>query len=343
LTRVKQSFMISGNMSTQQSILLTTTSFQDVPGIHHQLLEEQGYQLIRERGPLSEERMLELVGEIDGMICGDDAITPAVVDKALPRLRVISKYGIGLDKIDVNYVTEKGIPLTFCPGVNHTTVAEHTFTLLLSLCKNLIPQANDCAQGMWNRSTGHEIFGKRILILGMGRIGKEVAIRACAFGMEISGYNRSWDDSFAEAHQISRVTDIESALPHTDIVSLHLPFTESTHNLINSDRLALLPQGSYVINTGRGELVDPSAVVSALESGHLGGYGADVLDQEPPPPDHPLLGAPRCVITPHVGSRTYESVARQAEKAARNLILAMNGEQPLAQANDVPIPQPLSH
>ena len=126
--------MISGNMSTQQSILLTTTSIQDVPGMHHQLLEEEGYQLIRERGPLSEERMLELVGEIDGMICGDDAITPAVVDKALPRLQVISKYGIGLDKIDVNYVTEKGIPLTFCPGVNHTTVAEHTFTLLLSLC-----------------------------------------------------------------------------------------------------------------------------------------------------------------------------------------------------------------
>ena len=161
--------------------------------------------------------------------------------------------------------------------------------------------------------------------------------------MKTSGYNRSWDDSFAQAHQISRVTDIESALPHADIVTLHLPFTESTHNLINSDRLALLPQGSYVINTGRGELVDPKAVVSALESGHLGGYGADVLDQEPPPSDHPLLGAPRCVITPHVGSRTYESVARQAEKAARNLILAMNGEQPLAQANDVPMPQPLSN
>ena len=107
--------MIAG-ICPQQSILLTTTSFQDVPGIHHQLLEEQGYQLIRERGPLSEERMFELVGEIDGMICGDDAITPAVVDKALPALRVISKYGIGLDKIDVNYVTEKGIPLPSVPG-----------------------------------------------------------------------------------------------------------------------------------------------------------------------------------------------------------------------------------
>jgi D-3-phosphoglycerate dehydrogenase len=328
-------------MSNPLSVLVTTTSFQDVPGIHHQLLEDAGYHLIRERGPLSESRMLELVGEVDGMICGDDAITPVVVDQALPRLRVISKYGIGLDKIDVNYVTEQGIPLTFCPGVNHTTVAEHTFTLLLSLCKNLVPQANTCAQGEWKRSTGHEIFGKRILILGMGRIGKEVAIRARAFGMEVSGYNRSWDESFAKAHHISRVTDIESALPHADIVSLHLPFTEDTHNLINADRLARLPLGAYVINTGRGELVDVQAVVDALESGHLGGYGADVLDQEPPPADHPLLGAPRCVITPHVGSRTYESVARQAEMAARNLILALSGEKPLAQANNAPLPTPL--
>ncbi len=328
-------------MSNPFSVLVTTTSFQDVPGIHHQLLEDAGYHLIRERGPLSEARMLELVGEVDGMICGDDAITPAVVDQALPRLRVVSKYGIGLDKIDVNYVTEQGIPLTFCPGVNHTTVAEHTFTLLLSLCKNLILQANTCAQGEWKRSTGHEIFGKRILILGMGRIGKEVAIRARAFGMDVSGYNRSWDDSFAKEHHISRVTDIESALPHADIVSLHLPFTEDTHNLINADRFARLPQGAYVINTGRGELVDVQAVVDALESGHLGGYGADVLDQEPPPADHPLLGAPRCVITPHVGSRTYESVARQAEMAARNLILALSGKKPLAQANDAPLPAPL--
>lgn len=328
-------------MPAKKSILITTTSFQDVPGIHHDLLDREQYQLIRQRGPLSEDAMLDLVGEVDGMICGDDAITPTVIDKALPRLQVISKYGIGLDKIDVDYVSEKGIPLTFCPGVNHTTVAEHTFTLLLSLCKNLVPQANDCAQGMWNRNTGHEIFGKRMLILGMGRIGKEVAIRARAFGMEVTGYNRSWDDSFAQAHHISRITDIESALPRSDIVSLHLPFTEDTLNLINTDRLALLPQGAYVINTGRGELVDAQAVVDALKSGHLGGYGADVLDQEPPPTNHPLLGAPRCVITPHVGSRTYESVARQAEMATRNLILAMNGEKPLAQANNAPLPTPL--
>ena len=113
-------------------VLLTTTSFQDTPGPHHDKLSEAGFELLCERGPLTEARMLELVGDVDAFICGDDEITKAVVDRALPRLKVISKYGIGLDKIDVGYVTEKKIPLTFCPGANHTTVAEHTFALLLA-------------------------------------------------------------------------------------------------------------------------------------------------------------------------------------------------------------------
>src|SRR5690606_33057204 len=108
-------------------ILLTTTSYQDTPGPHHDRLESQGYEIVRARGPLPEEKMLELAGEFDAFLCGDDAITRQVIDLSLPRLKVISKYGIGLDKIDVNYATEKRIPVLFTPGVNHTTVAEHTF------------------------------------------------------------------------------------------------------------------------------------------------------------------------------------------------------------------------
>ena len=167
-------------------VLLTTTSFQDTPGPHHDKLKEAGFELVCERGPLTEDRMLDLVGDIDAFICGDDEITRAVVDRALPKLKVISKYGIGLDKIDVDYVTEQKIPLTFCPGVNHTTVAEHTFALLLALSRQLITEANHCAAGEWVRLTGNEIMGKTISIIGMGRIGKEVAIRANAFGMNLS-------------------------------------------------------------------------------------------------------------------------------------------------------------
>ena len=120
-------------------ILLTTTSFQDTPGEHHQILADTGWEIVRARGPLNEAQILALVGDIDAFICGDDAITRAVLEKARPRLRIISKYGIGVDKIDVKTATEFGIPVLFTPGVNHTTVAEHTFLLLLALEKNLDP------------------------------------------------------------------------------------------------------------------------------------------------------------------------------------------------------------
>ncbi len=136
-------------------ILLTTTSFQDTPGDHHERLAATGWEIVTARGPLSEADTLAAVGEIDGFICGDDAITRQVLDKALPRLKVISKYGIGVDKIDVTACTELGIPVLFTPGVNHTTVAEHAFLLLLAIEKNLLFHCDSTRAGGWKRQTGH--------------------------------------------------------------------------------------------------------------------------------------------------------------------------------------------
>ena len=175
-------------------ILLTTTSFQDTPGPHHAALAATGWEIVTARGPLSEADTLALVGEIDGYLCGDDAITRAVIEKATPRLKVLSKYGIGVDKIDVAACTAKGIPLLFTPGVNHTTVAEHTFLLLLAMEKNFYFHTDSTRSGGWKRKTGRELLDKTIGIIGMGRIGKEVAIRARAFGMKVVGFDLYWDD-----------------------------------------------------------------------------------------------------------------------------------------------------
>jgi D-3-phosphoglycerate dehydrogenase len=323
-------------------ILLTTTSYQDCPGEHHALLESTGAEIVRERGPLPESRMLELAGEFDAFLCGDDEITRAVIDKSLPRLRVIAKYGIGVDKIDVAYATEKKIPVSFCPGVNHTTVAEHVFTLLLALNKNLMEQANATARGEWKRMTGTEIMGKTLGIVGLGRIGREVAIRARAFGMDCVGYDIYWPDDFAAEHGVERADGITQLLRTSDIVSLHTNLTDETRGLINARSLNNMKDGATLINCGRGELVESAEVAAALESGKLKGYGADVLDREPPPAGHPLLGAKNCIITPHVGSRTYESVQRQALMATRNLVNLLKGEKALAQVNsDVPPPAAL--
>lgn len=314
-------------------VLLTTTSYQDTPGDHHALLESQGYEIHRERGPLPESRMLELAGDFDAFLCGDDEITKAVLDKALPRLRVISKYGIGLDKIDVAECTARKLPVLFTPGVNHTTVAEHTFCLLLALVRNLVDSANAVREGKWKRVTGHEIWNKKIGVVGLGRIGQEVAKRAIAFGMEVHGMDIYWPEAFATEHKVTRHETIESLIAEVDVLSLHANLSESTRHLVSAPRIALAKKGLLVINTSRAELVNMPDMIAALDSGSIDGYGTDVLDEEPPPADHPLLRHPKALITPHIGSRTYESVPRQAMRATLNLVNYLKGEKDVIQAN----------
>jgi D-3-phosphoglycerate dehydrogenase / 2-oxoglutarate reductase len=314
-------------------ILLTTTSFQETPGEHHTKLAATGWEIVTARGPLSEADTLALVGDIDGYICGDDLITRAVLEKARPRLKVLSKYGIGVDKIDVKSCTEFGIPLLFTPGVNHTTVAEHTFLLLLALEKNFLFHCDSTRSGGWKRQTGHELLDKTIGIVGMGRIGKEVSIRAKAFGMKPIGYDVYWDDTFAAEHGIERAASLDELFPKADYISLHTNLTPETRDLIRADSIAKMKPGVLILNCARGEIVNTADMAAALQSGRVGGYGTDVLDEEPPRADHPLTHLPNCIVTPHIGSRTSESVQRQAMAAVTNLINALHGEKPLAQVN----------
>ncbi len=318
-------------------ILLSTTSYQDTPGPHHSLLESQGFEIVRERGPLPESAMLELSGEFDAFLCGDDAVTRAVIDKSLPRLKVISKYGIGLDKIDVAYATEKKLPVLNTPGVNHTTVAEHTFGLLLGLTKKIQENAVDVAAGKWvagwRKPVGHEILGSTMGIIGLGRIGKEVATRAKAFGMSVIAYDPYFDEAFAAEHGVARCATMDEVLLGANVVSLHCFLDENTRGMINAEKIAEMKDGVVVLNCARGELVETADIRDALVSGKVGGYGADVLDEEPPAVDHPLFTAPNCIITSHIASRTYESVERQAMRATNNLINYLKGDSDYIQAN----------
>lgn len=318
-------------------VLLTTTSFQDTPGTHQDLLNSQDWEVIRARGPLSEAEMLDLASDFDAFLCGDDAITSSVIDKSLPRLQTISKYGIGLDKIDVEYATEKKIPVLFTPGVNHTTVAEHTFGLLLGITKDIQSNAVAVQNGEWvagwKKPVGNEIMGKTIGILGLGRIGKEVAIRAKAFGMEIIAFDPYFDEAFGEEHGVKKCTDMDQVLHNSDVVSLHCFLTKETEDMINAAKITEMRDGVIILNCARGELVNTNDIAGALKSGKVGGYGADVLDAEPPAPDHILIGAPNCIITSHIGSRTHESVQRQANRCLHNAINFFAGEDDVLCAN----------
>lgn len=318
-------------------ILLSTTSYQDTPGPHHELLGSQSFEIVRERGPLPESAMLDLSGEFDAFLCGDDSISRTVIEKSLPRLKVISKYGIGLDKIDVAFATEQKLPVLNTPGVNHTTVAEHTFGLLLSLSKKIQENATDVIAGKWQagwkKPVGHEILGKTMGIIGMGRIGKEVATRARAFGMNVIAFDPYFDEEFATRHEVTRCSSMDEVLTEANVVSLHCFLDENTRGMINAEKIAEMQNDVIVLNCARGELVQTDDMVAALESGKAAGYGADVLDQEPPPENHKLFETPNCIITSHIASRTFESVERQALRATHNLINFLNDDPDYIQAN----------
>ena len=315
------------------TVLVTTTSFQDTPGPHHELLARAGWNIRTARGPLPEEEMLTLIPGVDGLLCGDDEITEAVMQAGLPSLRVISKYGIGVDKIDVAAATRLGLPVCYTPGVNHVTVAEHTFALLLALEKNLVEETTITRNGGWKRLIGHEIAGKTLGIVGLGRIGREVALRARAFGLQVSAFDTYWPEEFAAEHDVQRMGSLKDVLAIADIVSLHTNLTEETRRMIDAEAIAGMKEGVIIINCARGELVDSAAMADALADRRVGGYGTDVLDTEPPSATHPLLSAPRCIVTPHIASRTYESVVRQATMSVENLVRVLEGNEPLAVVN----------
>jgi phosphoglycerate dehydrogenase-like enzyme len=156
----------------------------------------------------------------------------------------------------------------------------------------------------------------------------------------VIGYGHYWDEDFARWYEIERVLDFDEVLKRADIISLHTKLTPATRHLINAKNFPLIKKGAVIVNTGRGELVELDALVAALQSKHLLAYAADVLDQEPPPANHPLLGLPNAILTPHIGSRTHESVQRQATCAVENLTLFLAGQKPIAQANPEIAQQP---
>ena len=310
-------------------VLITSTSFLDTPGRHQDALAQAGLEVERARGPLPEAAMLGLVGPFDGILCGDDALSRPVLEKALPRLRVVAKYGVGTDRIDLDAARALGIPVGNCPGGNHVAVAELAVGLLLALVRNIPREDAIVKRGEWTRLPGRELAGKTLGILGLGRIGKEIARRAAAFDMAVCAHDLYWDDAFAAKAGIERKASAEEVLRASDVVSLNMSLTPESRGFLDAARLALLKPGAVVVNCARGAMVDAAAVASALRAGRMGGYAADVVDPEPVTRENPLLGAPNCVLTPHVGSRTIESVERQAGMALENLLRGLRGE-PLA-------------
>ena len=304
-------------------ILLTTTSFQDTPGKHHDLLNSQNWEIDYLRGPVEESVLLPIIHKYDGVICGDDEYTRRVIKAGKQgKLKVLSKYGVGLDRIDLEAAKEFDVKVTNVPGVNQVSVAEHVLALLFSFQKNIHLQYNSVQNKSWKRLIGNEIEGSTIGIIGLGSVGKELAKKSLALGMSVYCFDLYKDEDFlSQFNDIVFTENINDIYEKSDIISLHIPHTSKTDKLINKEvLLTKMKKNPIIINTSRGKLIDTDSLIYAIEKNQIKGYLTDVLGGEPIREEEKLIGVKNIIITPHVGSRTYQSVQRQGTRSINNLI-----------------------
>lgn len=240
------------------------------------------------------------------------------------KCRIVARFGVGLDNIPVAMATRLRIPVTYVPDYCVPEVADHTLALILALLRDVPAFDRSLKAGSYdpNRFMPRRLSGLTLGVVGYGRIGRAVAERAAGFGMTVIATTRS-----ERAHGI-RAVPLDELLAASDLVSLHLPLSVHTRRLIDADRLSRMRRTAYLVNTSRGSLVDPAALLSALDAGRLAGAALDVFDQEPPPPGDPLVSHPRVIATPHVAFRSAEAVIELRTRAARQIADMLTGHRP---------------
>ncbi len=303
------------------NILITSTSFQDTPGSHINLLEKKKWNPLYLRGPLTADILINYKEKINGIICGDDEINKKVLDKwSKDSFYGISKYGIGLDKIDLEYAQKVGIKVKNCKGVNSDTVAEHVFAKILSYSKNLYQHYNNTKQGKWKRFAGFDLKNKKIMIVGYGAIGKRVACLAEAFKMRIIIV-----DPFVISDKYKINKNISDVIEDVDFLTLHTSLSESTFELINRNSLNGCSKKLIIINTSRGHVVNELDIISMLKENKIQAYLTDVLQKEPMLKNNMIWDShSEIFITPHTASRTSDNVELQAIESIENMESLIN-------------------
>jgi D-3-phosphoglycerate dehydrogenase len=276
--------------------------------------------------PLSEDELIPLLKDCDGYIAGLDFVTGRVID-ACDKLKVISRYGAGVDRVDIAAAKAKNIVVCNTPGVNAQAVADLAMGLVLCVARKLPLLDRKTKEGRWVRSTGVELFGKTLGVLGLGAAGKAVAKRAQGFSMKVLAYDPYVDASYAEVNGIA-VSDFDRLIRESDVVSLHLPLNEKTRHILDGGAMRAMKRGAILINTARGGLIDERVACELLRSGHLGGLGLDAYEEEPPRPAFlsDLFEMDNVVLTPHTGAHTAEAIAEMANFSVQNLIDVLSGK-----------------
>ncbi|HEV3235623.1 MAG TPA: phosphoglycerate dehydrogenase, partial [Gemmataceae bacterium] len=289
------------------------------PGLD--LLRQAGFEL-DERAGLKGDALKEAFRAADGVIVRSGTQVTADLLETPGNLRVVVRAGVGVDNIDVGAATRKGIVVMNTPGGNTVSTAEHTIAMLMALARH-IPLADASLHGgKWERGkfVGAQLAGKTLGVIGLGRIGREVARRAAGMDMKVLGFDPVLAPEQAAKLGIESKSNLAELLPYCDFITVHTPLSDETRNLLSTKELALLPKGARVLNCARGGIINEEALAEAVRSGHLAGAALDVFVQEPPPADHPLLKLPNVVVTPHLGASTVEAQVSVAREAAQLII-----------------------
>ncbi len=303
-------------------ILVTET----IDTVGTQLLLDAGHQVILANR--NEEIIKKEILDADGVIVRIWEMTEALISTG-KNLKMISKHGVGVDNIDLDYCKSQNIIVTITPNANSLSVAEHAFALMIALAKNLVPVSKEYREvgfSAKNYPAGMELGGKTVGIIGIGAIGS-LFVPMCreGMGMNVIGY----DPYISPPAGVTMMSDLELLLKESDIISLHCSLNDETKKMINKDRIAKMKSGALLINCARGPIVEEQALIEALKIGKIGGAGLDVTDPEPISPESPLLQMPNVIVTPHYAPTTKESATRVSKIAGENMLAVLSDKEPV--------------
>ncbi|MFP3853598.1 MAG: phosphoglycerate dehydrogenase [Anaerolineales bacterium] len=312
----------------EKRVLVTPTSFARHDRELREHLELQVRETVyNEKGrPLTSEELVRRIPKFDGFIAGLDEIDRPVIEAA-DHLKVIARYGVGVDNVDLEAAASRGIVVCNTPGANADSVAELAIGLMLAIARKLCQASSATKSGEWPRLDGRVLAGKTVGLVGLGSIGSSVVLRLKGFNCNTLAH-----DPFIASHRSDdlgvRLVNWPTLLAESDILSLHCPLTEQTRGLMDSKALRQMKSGAILINTARGGLIDEAALAEAIRNGHIAGAGLDVFSQQPPETPHPLLDLPAVIATPHMGSHTDGAVNAMGWAALQDCLAVLKGEEP---------------
>ena len=300
-------------------VLTTPRSYGKTDPQVFDMLREAGLEVVRNDtgGILDKETIKAMLADCDGVIVGVDPMDAEVI-AAAPKLKAIAKYGVGVDNIDLDAAKARGIKVSRTVGANSEAVADYAMALILAVARKTVLIDRQCRKGDWKKITTRDVTGGTIGILGLGAIGKNVAQRAQGFGMKVMAYDPFWPEEYAREHHIARA-DPDEIYARCDVISLHLPLTPETENIIGAAELAKMKPDAILVNTARGGLIDENALLDALEAGRLYGAGIDAFSSEPPK-DPRWFTLDNVVLGSHCAASTSGASRNMGRMATANLI-----------------------